>query len=462
MTAPDSGWASAFPSGWRTVRFGMVFRESTDRNGDEPVGEALSVSEYRGVTPRDTDEGQMASEDVSMYRIVRPGQLAANVMWLNRSGLGVSRHLGYVSPAYKVFDIDVSLERRYADYLLRSTLYRAIFESLGRGVRPNAQMVDTFELKAIPIPLPDRDEQVRIADFLDRETAKIDALIDKQLGLVRLLEQRRQSVITSATSGEGHPRVSTGSVWYPLVPQAWRLTRVRDAASVVTDGAHISPDTVGGVHDFVSTRDISNGGIDLEGSLKTSADTYEYMVRTGCRPEAGDVLFSKDGTVGETAIVPPGSRFVVASSLVIIRPKPQTITAQYLRFALLSKTAQEHAASYMRGAGLPRLSVANLARVELAVPPLAEQRQIVDSLVRSTTRISALMAKAEEFVTLARERRAALITAAVTGQLDVRAARQDALGDDLVAPLTDDETSWLDGNCESCGDLGTAADRPVT
>ena len=98
----------------------------------------------------------------------------------------------------------------------------------------------------------------------------------------------------------------------------------------------------------------------------------------------------------------------------------------------------------------------------MGLPSRTQQDAIVSAINTETAKIDALIAKAEEFVALARERRAALITAAVTGQLDVRAAHRDALGYDLAAPLTDDETSWLDGNCESCGDLGTAADRPVT
>jgi type I restriction enzyme S subunit len=196
--------------------------------------------------------------------------------------------------------------------------------------------------------------------------------------------------------------------------------RVKSVATRVTDGAHISPDQEGGVFDFVSTRDVKAGLIDFAGSLKTSPETYEYMVRTGCRPVPGDVIFSKDGTVGETAIVREAREFVVASSLVIISPDPRRLHADYLAYVLASKSARDQATSMMRGAGLPRLSVGNLARLEVPLPPLEEQRRIVAHLDDQTAKIDTLIAETERFIELSRERRSALITAAVAGQIDVR------------------------------------------
>ncbi|MGO3558804.1 MAG: restriction endonuclease subunit S, partial [Brevibacterium aurantiacum] len=200
------------------------------------------------------------------------------------------------------------------------------------------------------------------------------------------------------------------------------LGRVKYYASRVTDGAHISPVTDGGIYDFVSTRDIKTGKIDFSGSLKTTSDTYKYMVKTGCRPKLGDVLFSKDGTVGEVAVVRADRDFVVASSLVIISPDQARLDADYLAYVFASKTAREQAASMMRGAGLPRLSVANLARTELPLPSRIEQRRIVDYLDEQTSRIDELIGESDDLIALSQERRVALITAAVTGQIDVREA----------------------------------------
>src|SRR5699024_2849771 len=149
-----------------------------------------------------------------------------------------------------------------------------------------------------------------------------------------------------------------------------------------------------------------------------------YMVRTGCQPRRGDVLFSKDGTVGTTAVVETDHKFVVASSLIIISPIQSVMSSSFLNYTLASRPVTEQTRMFTRGAGLPRISIANLASIEISIPPIGEQVQIVRHLDEQTSRIDALIAKAEEHIALARERRAALITAAVTGQIDVRTATQ--------------------------------------
>lgn len=216
------------------------------------------------------------------------------------------------------------------------------------------------------------------------------------------------------------------SAWYPDLPAGWGLGRVKSIAIRVTDGAHISPDTDGGVFDFVSTRDVKGGRIDFQGSLKTTTETYDYMVKTGCQPRAGDVLFSKDGTVGETAVVRDDHDFVVASSLVIITPDRDRMNADYLGYVFAAKTARENAASMMRGAGLPRLSVGNLARVEVPIPTLVEQRAIADYLDRETAKIDELIAEQKRLVNMLAERRAGVIDSAVTAGLDPSTETKDS------------------------------------
>ncbi|WP_408897468.1 restriction endonuclease subunit S [Nocardioides sp. R1-1] len=203
------------------------------------------------------------------------------------------------------------------------------------------------------------------------------------------------------------------SEWYAATPTTWKRGRVKSIARRVTDGAHISPDTEGGVYDFVSTRDVKSGQIDFASALKTTPDSYAYMVKTGCKPVPGDVLFSKDGTVGETVVIREDREFAVASSLVIVSPRPDVMDSTFLAYVFTAKTSRDQAVSMMRGAGLPRLSVGNLARMEVPVPPLAEQRAIADYLDRETAQIDTLIAKQEQLIATLRERRDGLIERAL-------------------------------------------------
>jgi type I restriction enzyme S subunit len=100
----------------------------------------------------------------------------------------------------------------------------------------------------------------------------------------------------------------------------WCSLKLKWLASKITDGSHVSPDTENAVIPFVSTRDVRNGRIDFENCLSTTEESFQSMFRSGCSPMVGDILYSKDGTIGRTAIVLDARRFAVASSLIIIRP----------------------------------------------------------------------------------------------------------------------------------------------
>jgi len=191
---------SGIPALWERTKFGYDFFESTERNGHHPPGPLLSISEYRGVELNTRTDGQQASLDVSKYRVVRPGQLAANMMWLNHGGLGVSSLTGYISPDYKAFWISKRFEPRYVHHLFRSSRYLDYFAAIATGVRPNAQRVTKTVLDAAPVPLPPLDEQVRIADQLDEVTAKIDDMLTKVATLKALLLERRAALITDVVT----------------------------------------------------------------------------------------------------------------------------------------------------------------------------------------------------------------------------------------------------------------------
>lgn len=188
------------PEHWERTKFGYDFFESAERNGDDPPGPLLSISEYRGVELNTRTDGQQASLDVSQYRVVRPGQLAANMMWLNHGGLGASSLTGYISPDYKAFDISSRFYPRYVHHLLRSPRYVDYFGTIGTGVRPNAQRVTKTALDMTPVPMPPMEEQKRIGDRLDEAAAAIERMQNKVATLRGLLIERRSALITNILS----------------------------------------------------------------------------------------------------------------------------------------------------------------------------------------------------------------------------------------------------------------------
>lgn len=285
------------------------------------------------------------------------------------------------------------------------------------------------DIKKTIFALPQGEELSNIVAFLDYETARIDRLIAQQQRLIELLKEKRQAVISHAVTKGLYPNApmkDAGIEWLGQVPEHWDVCLIKFKCDGVTDGAHISPVTEGGQELFVSIKDIEDGKIDFDNALLTSPDSYQYLVKTGCQPFAGDILFSKDGTIGQTAVTPEGISFVVASSLIIIRPNRDVVRPSYLNFLLQSCAVKEQVESFVKGAALRRLSIQNLLKVFGAFPDVYEQDAISRYLGAVLANYSELESKAREAISLMQERRTALISAAVTGKIDLRGWTQPA------------------------------------
>ncbi len=437
----DSGveWLGHIPTHWTIDRFkhsvesckNGIWGDDAKQNADDiPCVRVADFDRRRLRVQLNAPTIRNITERERTGRILRRGDLL-----LEKSGGGESQPVGcvvlyddalpavcsnFVARVKVPSSMNASFWRyvHAAAYTVRLNT-RSIKQTSGIQNLDQQQYLD--ELAAFP-PL---GEQTSIAAFLDRETAKIDALVAEQERLIVLLKEKRQAVISHAvTKGLNRhvPMRNSGVEWLGEIPAHWKVAALKHLTDRITDGAHVSPDTENGVYPFVSTKDVGVETIDLENCLRTSEQSYQYMVKTGCRPQPGDILFSKDGTIGRTVVVPEGLDFVVASSLIIIRPTLSCLTSRFLHQLCQSTAIATQVESLVRGAGLPRLSIQNLLRIVGCFPPVQEQIEIAAFLDDETARLDALTAEARRGIDLLHERRTALISAAVTGQVDVREA----------------------------------------
>jgi type I restriction enzyme S subunit len=408
----DNGvpWLDKYPSGW--VASPLKFLADM-RSGESITSESITPTGHFPVYGGNGLRGYTAAYTHQGARVLvgRQGALCGNIHLVSGK-YWASEHAIVTTPAK-------GIDPRWLAHVLDTMNLRQYSQAAAQpGISAEA-------IGKLRVPTPSPSEQACIADFLDRETAKIDALIAKQEQLIATLREDRTATITQAvTKGlDGDAQLTaTSSRWIDSTPMHWRVVQVKRVASRITDGAHISPETEGGVFDFVSTKDITDVAIDFAGALKTSPASYQYLVRNGCKPEVGDVLFSKDGTIGRTVVVIEDRDFVVASSLIIIKPNHHLVTPQYLHYSCQAANGKQQVESFVKGAGLPRLSIANLRRVFIAVPPVAEQAKIAEFLGDRCGKIDSLIAQAQEVTGNLHEYRSALITDAVTGKIDVRGA----------------------------------------
>lgn len=412
------------PEGWDVQRLRFLFMESKERNGETPVGDMLSVSEYHGVVPKEYEheEQKRTDEELRAYRVVRPGQLAVNTMWLNHLGLGVSNHLGHVSPAYAVYDISPELDQRFAHHLFRSQYYLKIYLRYLYGIRPNSFQIKADDWNSIPVIVPPKATQKAIADFLDRETARIGQLIQKKQEFVSGVEEEfldRTTLLVTAGLDRSATTKSSGHEWQPTVPSHWTVTRLKFLCERIVDCLHETPEHIeDGEYPSIRTSDVIRGAVKVEAAKRVSAREYQHRIQR-LEPREGDILYTREGErFGLAALVPPSTKLCLGQRMMMFRANKRVFNS-YLMWSLNGKFAYNLLKQDVTGATSPHLNIFDIRNVPIFLPPLDEQKKISSVLDEYFSKKEDLVAKTALTIGGLKEYQAALITAAVTGQIDV-------------------------------------------
>ncbi len=174
------------------------------------------------------------------------------------------------------------------------------------------------------------------------------------------------------------------------VPQGWKLTTLEKNARLITDGAHLSPATSNDGKPIATVQNMRSRSIDISSCRLISANDFDALVKGNCSPEAGDVLFSKDGTVGKTFVYDQPDKIVLLSSIAIIRLDPQQLDPVFCSQFLLSPLFYNTLENTKSGSAIRRIVLSDLKKLELPKPPLPEQQKIatilssVDDVIEKT------------------------------------------------------------------------------
>jgi type I restriction enzyme S subunit len=369
------------------------------------------------------DNFNKPSEDLGDYQLVEAGDLVINKMKAWQGSVAISQLRGIVSPAYFIYTA-IHLENpKFIHYLLRSMRYVGRYLSISKGIRPNQWDLEPELCSRIPVLVPPREEQDVIAAFLDDETAKIDALVAEQERLIELLKEKRQAVSTDVvTKGLNldAPMKDSGIEWIEQIPAHWELRRISTLAGKITNG-YVGPTREIFVPEgipYLQSLHIKGNRIIFDVpyfvSRTWSEDHGKSILRTG------DVLVVQTGDIGQAAVVSPEFEGCNCHALIVIAPLSDVVEGFWLSLVLTSAYGNQVLRSIQTGALHPHLNCGDVKDVVVPVPPLAEQRSISRALDRVTGALDSLLAEAQRAIQLLQERRAALISAAVTGQIDVR------------------------------------------
>lgn len=420
-------WLGEVPRNWEVKRFKQIFKERDERS-DDGLETLLSVSAYTGVSPRSelVEEGEHLSRADSLegYKICHPNDLVMNIMLAWNRGLAFSDYDGIVSPAYGVFQVIDDSFPKFLNYLVRTDLYTLYFKAFSSGVIDSRLRLYPVVFGSLSCGLPSIEEQQTITAFLDRETGKIDALIAEQQRLVELLAEKRQVVISHAVTKGLNPNAKmkdSGIAWLGEVPEHWEVSRIKYVAKI-GNGSTPSRDNLDywtdGDYPWLNSSVVNQDKITEAEQFVTRPALKECHLPIITPPVVLVGITGQGRTRGMAATLM--FEATINQHVAFVKPDECRLHIDFLRRVF--DMAYQYLRTESDGAGSTKgaITCEQIARLEIPLPSLSEQKSIAAFLETEAEKFDTLTAEANRVIALLQERRSALISAAVTGKIDVR------------------------------------------
>jgi type I restriction enzyme S subunit len=395
--------------------------------------EQLAASQKYGVIPQslmmqlNDSKVMLALKGTESFRHVEANNFVISLRSFE-GGIEYSQYTGCVSPAYTVLKNTKPISYGYYRYLLKCMPFIAALQSSTDSLR-DGKSINYEQFSALSLPLSSVQEQNVIAAFLDHETAKIDNLIEKQQQLIELLKEKRQAVISHAVTKGLNPDVpmkDSGVEWLGEIPSHWEMKRL-GYLGCARNGLTYSPENITDQESGVlvlRSSNIQNASLCFDDNVYVNRSIPEHFL-----VKENDLLIcSRNGSrnlIGKNALISKDAEgMAFGAFMAIFRSQINT----YIFWVLNSPLFDYQSGSFLTST-INQLTIGNLNSMEIPVPTFKEQKEIVQYLSEKNHDFIELINKVNNSIALLQERRAALISAAVTGKIDVR---------DWVAPDTQD------------------------
>ncbi len=426
----DSGveWLDVVPKHWNFLRANAVL--DTGRNCIEASDlSGVQVFHYSIPVVQDTGDGQLedGTEIDSSKLVVAEPQVLVSKLNPRKGTTCVATPKAALTVCSSEFVplIPKDADIYFVSYLVQTDNFRQRLESLVESATRSHQRVLPSDIHKFHWAFPDKSEQTQIATFLDCETAKIDALVAEQRRLMALLKEKRQTVISHAVTRGLHPHSPmkpSGIEWLGDVPVHWEVRRVKSVSTFTTSGPRGWSERVGDEGSlFVQSGDLNQTlGVDFANSKRVHVSADAEAARTLLCD--GDVVVcitgAKTGNVAVCVSVPEAA--YINQHLCLIRPNSDVLPV-FLGILLKCNLGQTYFDFSQYGLK-QGLSLEDVREAPVLVPPLSEQTTIVSYVETESEKFDTLTTEAQRAIDLLQERRTALISAGVTGQIDVRGA----------------------------------------
>ncbi|EAL0281868.1 restriction endonuclease subunit S [Campylobacter upsaliensis] len=429
-------WLGEIPQSWEIKPLQAIFNQRNEQNNNLEFQTILSLVKDVGVIPYEEkgNVGNKAKDDLQGYKIARVNDLVLNKMNAVIGSLGVSKYDGLVSPIYLVLYIEnPNYLIAYYSYLFQTKSIQKFLRKFAYGIMEIRESIDYLEFKKMFLPTPPLQEQKEIAEFLDKKCEKIQNYINKKQKLITLLQEKKQALINEAVCGRvachtERSEVSTtaykpsGIEYLGLIPHHWEAVKVKFTAYVkgrigfhglnsnefrYDEGAYL-----------VTGNDFDNNEVMWDKCRRVSEE--RFYEDPNIHLQNNDLLITKDGTIGKTAIVNNcPKQATLNSGIFLVRTLKEMCFVKYLFFIINSQYFKEFVNVKTSGSTIKHLYQSDFHDLKIPLPPLQEQKQIANFLDEKCEKINSVIEKTKKQIELIKEYKNTLINEAVCGRINL-------------------------------------------
>lgn len=427
----DSGedWIGDVPSHWEVVPIRSIFKFRNEKNDPIITDNILSLSIAHGVTEYSEEGrgGNKRKDDLSAYKITRPGDIVMNSMNVIVGAVGLSKYFGAISPVYyALYTEHDEADINYYEKVFQNESFQRGLLKFGKGIliklsgtgklNTIRMKVSTDDLKTLNFPKPPHNEQIAISNYLDGKTAQIDEAIAIKQKQIELLKERKQIIIQQAVTqglNPDAPMKDSGLDWIGTIPEHWEAIKLKRLFKETTSRTKTGEETLLSLrmeHGLVPHDEVSDKPIPAENLIDYKLVEPGQMVMNRMRAAIG--IFGipyQSGLVSPDYAVFNVSQEIVAEFYLLLF-KTQIMGTQ---FRLASKGMGTGSSGFMR------LYTENFGNIKVPLGPLVEQKEILEKIEKESSKLNRAIDNLNLSIDKLKEYKTTLINSAVTGKIKV-------------------------------------------
>lgn len=430
-------WLDSVPTHWQLKKIKHLFTERVEKGyPEEPL---LAATQTKGVVPKNLYENRTvtAEKDLHLLKIVKVGDFVISLRSF-QGGIEYAYYQGIISPAYTVIVPNSEINRGYFRHLAKSRLFLELLKLCVTGIR-EGQNIDYNMLRDSDIPLPPKEEQDQIVRYLDNKLAKINKYIKSKKKLIELLKEQKQAIINQAVTKGLDPNAKlkpSGIDWLGDIPERWEVLKLKRVCEVNPSlNDYLNKYTSDGKVVFLPMEKISEYGVIDDSELRPISEVKNGL--TGFAKN--DVIIAKITPCfenGKGACLDDMQTNIGfgTTELIVLRPNKTTIP-KFLYLITRTSYFRNLGKEVMTGsAGQKRVPVQFVSNFTVGLPDKKQQKDIVIYIETKTTAINKAIKRIKKEIDLIAEYRTSLISAVVTGKVDV----QNIKVEDVIEEIEED------------------------